>query len=178
MFFVTKTHLGGNCILLCGSVDVVSDLASSCEYLSVDKTCTAFNDDLKAKSSRQLKCKNSQESICCYLCVFRLDCVISCKYLGRSESCVELKSVSEDVCVDDKVVVDDGGSLQFESVPVAFCFSCNVAMVWAKTKFVVDTWCGGNQASFGCVDKLLPVTVFLCPTCGKVEFKANLGKEN
>jgi predicted RNA-binding Zn-ribbon protein involved in translation (DUF1610 family) len=62
-------------------------------------------------------------------------------------------------------------TLQLVNIPVAFCFSCNTEMAWAKTQFTVDNW-KGNTASILTGDKVLPVTVFLCPQCGKIEFKA------
>ncbi|MDR2203280.1 MAG: hypothetical protein LBE76_03065 [Nitrososphaerota archaeon] len=150
----------------------MSDLANSCEYLTVDKSCVVFSDNSKARANRQLNCKNNQKNACCYLCVFRLQCAICCKYLGQSENCVAPKSVIE-ADGDDVCVVDTGlasGSLQLEHVPVVFCFSCNVAMAWAKTQFIVDNWCGNTFPLIS--GKTLPVTVLLCPKCGKIEFKS------
>lgn len=153
----------------------MSDLASSCEYLSFDKTCAVFSDVSKVKvnSSRQLKCKNDQKTVCCYLCVFRSQCVISCKYLEASDNCTESKLVREDTYTVDKSLQAE--SLSLENVPVAFCFSCNLAMVWAKTQFTVDNWHGTSSLLVN--DKVLPVTVLLCPKCGKIEFKADLMKK-
>jgi len=148
----------------------LSDLASSCEYLNIDKTCTTFSDDPKAKANRQLKCQNSQKISCCYLCIFRSQCAISCKYLGQYGNYTESKHVIEDACTVDKDLKVEAS--QLESVPVAFCFSCNVEMVWAKTQFTVDNW-HGNESLLA-DDKALPVTVLLCPRCGKIEFKADL----
>ena len=151
----------------------MSELASSCEYLNIDKTCTVFSDNPKAQTIRQLKCKSNQKTVCCYLCLFRSQCVISCKYLGQSDNCGELKSVTNDTCsvVDDKVE-----SLRLENVPVAFCFSCNEVMVCAKAQLTVDSWCD-KRSPLVDGDKVLPVTILLCPKCGKLEFKADLSKK-
>jgi hypothetical protein len=151
----------------------LSNLASSCEYLNFDKTCAAFSDTSKAKtnSSRQLKCKNEQKTVCCYLCIFRAQCVISCKYLESSENQIVSKPVSEDTFTVAKTL--QAKTLPLESIPVAFCFSCNLEMIWAKTQFTIDNW-RGNQPPQLVNDKMLPVTVLLCPKCGKVEFKADL----
>ncbi|MCL2173518.1 MAG: hypothetical protein FWB84_07795 [Candidatus Bathyarchaeota archaeon] len=153
----------------------MSDLASSCEYLSLDKTCTVFNDASKAKTSRQLNCKNDLKTMCCYLCIFRLHCPINCTYLGQSENYAKPKSIPKDTlaCTVDKTLKDE--PLPLESIPVAFCFSCNVEMAWAKTQFAVEHWSGNKPSLIG--DKLLPVTVLLCSKCGKIEFKANLAKK-
>jgi len=149
----------------------MSDLASSCEYLHLDKTCIVFSDNLKTKTSRHLKCKNSQKTACCYLCLYRSQCVISCKYLGQIGNCVEQSdSLPETPCVVDKDSL--APSSNFENVPVAFCFSCNKEMAWAKTHFTVDNWHGNVDLLIN--DKILPITVLLCPKCGKIEFKINL----
>ena len=155
----------------------MSELASSCEHLSIDKTCTAFSDNLKAQTIRQLKCKSNQKNVCCYLCLFRSQCVISCKYLGQSDNCVELKPETDvSTCSAAKDLKVE--SLQLENVPVAFCFSCNEAMVWAKAQFTVDSWCGNKSLlANDDYDKVLPVTILLCPKCGKLEFKADLSKK-
>jgi hypothetical protein len=148
----------------------LASLANSCEYLTTDKTCAVFNDNSQAKANRQLKCKNSQNATsCCYLCVFRLQCVIRCKYLGQSENNIEPQYATENTCTDTvkELTVE---TLPSESVPVSFCDSCNVEMAWAKTQFTVDNWKGNTVLLFN--DKVLPVTVLLCPRCGKIEFKA------
>ncbi|MCL2135461.1 MAG: hypothetical protein FWH37_07930 [Candidatus Bathyarchaeota archaeon] len=150
----------------------MSNLINSCEYLNVDKTCITFSENL-TKSSRQQKCKNSQKTICCYLCNIRLQCVISCKYLGQSENYAESTSMPENTQTIGKDVKTE--LLPFKDVPVTFCFSCNVEMVWATTQFVVDNWHGNKPQFIG--DKTLPVTVFLCTKCGKIEFIANLNKK-
>ena len=153
-----------------GSFSVLSDLANSCEYLSIDKMCVLIRDNPKTKTFRQLNCKSNQNiTSCCYLCVHRSQCVTSCKYLGQSESSCELHYVAESMSTDVKELKDDVS--QFESVPVAFCFFCNVEMAYARTQFTIDNWKGAAHTMLVC-DKVLPVTVLLCPKCGKIEFKA------
>jgi hypothetical protein len=120
--------------------------------------------------SRQLKCKNDQKTVCCYLCIFRAHCVISCKYLEPSEPNTESKSMHDDTFTVDETLHAE--TLPLESISVVFCFSCNMEMVWAKTQFNVNNWHGSPSLLVN--DKVLPVTVFLCPKCGKIEFKADL----
>jgi hypothetical protein len=152
----------------------LSDLASSCEYLRVDKSCAIFSDDPKAKVCRQLKCENSQNIVsCCYLCIFRSKCATSCKYLGQSGSYTEQQYAAEDTCTND-VKDTQVDVAQFKSVTGAFCFSCNVEMMCAKTQFtVVDNW-KDNMDSVLVSGNVLPVTVLVCPKCGKLEFKADI----
>jgi hypothetical protein len=149
----------------------LSDLASSCEYLNIDKTCVIFSDHSKVKANnRQLKCKNDQKTICCYLCIFRSQCAISCKYLEPSENHAESKSIPKETCTVDNALQTE--PLPLESISAAFCVSCNIEMTWTKTQFMVDNWHGPQSIVFN--DKVLPVTVFLCSKCGKIEFKADL----
>ena len=151
----------------------MSDLANSCDYLNVDKTCTLLNDNPKAKTFRQLKCENSQNiNSCCYLCIFRSKCAINCKYLGQSETSYESRQVTENSSVDDVKGLKDN-DLHVESVPITFCYSCNIDMAWTKTQFTIDNW-NGPTSNMLPHDKVLPVTVLLCPKCGKIEFKADI----
>jgi len=149
----------------------LSDLASSCEFLNAGGSCSVFSDNSRVQVNRRLKCVNSQKSGCCYLCLFRSQCSVGCNYLGRSEGSVGLGYVSDGVgCgVVDKSSVESGS---FEGVSVVVCSSCNVEMVWAKVCLPVDDWHG--DVSFLVSEKLLPVIVFLCPCCGRVEFKGDV----
>jgi predicted RNA-binding Zn-ribbon protein involved in translation (DUF1610 family) len=61
-----------------------------------------------------------------------------------------------------------------ESAPVVFCFSCNAQMAWTKTRLTIDGWSGPKPAVD---DKVLPVTVYLCPRCGRIEFQADVTKK-
>ena len=151
----------------------MSDLANSCEYLNIDKTCAHLNDAPKAKTFRELKCENTKNITgCCYLCIFRSKCAISCKYLGQFETTNEPQKLTKNQTVEDPKGLTDNIS-QFESGPVAFCFSCNVEMAWTKTQFQIDNW-NGPSSNILTHDKVLPVTVLLCLKCGKIEFKTNI----
>ncbi|MCL2288964.1 MAG: hypothetical protein FWC33_07345 [Candidatus Bathyarchaeota archaeon] len=153
----------------------MSDLANSCEYLSIDNTCAIISKDPKAKAFRQLKCENSQNvASCCYLCLFRSQCATSCKYLGQYGNHFEPQTMTDNMSPDAVQESKDGAS-QFENVLVVFCFSCKTEMIYAKTQFTVDNWKGKSPLMFS--DKVLSVTVFLCPQCGKIEFKADVLRE-
>jgi hypothetical protein len=108
----------------------------------------------------------------------RAQCATSCKYLERSVS-----HVVEPQCVTENVrpVVDvedfNVESSHFENVPVAFCFSCDVAMAWTKTQLSIDNWRGSISSVLDSGDKVLSVVVLLCPKCGKIEFKADAIKK-
>lgn len=144
------------------------DLANSCEYLNIDKTCNAFVENQKAQANRQLKCQNSQKSACCYLCIFREQCSISCKYLGQTENYTSSKLETESIIKTNNDKQTE--KLPTESNPVIYCFSCNAEMACARTNFKVEGW-KGPQPSLNCNN--LSVHVYLCQKCGKIEFRAD-----
>jgi hypothetical protein len=156
----------------------LTDLANSCEYLTSDKLCLAVSESEKARSSRELRCKNSEKMTCCYLCMFVLDCATPCRFLGNTENGPpqkEAKKTEIDITFNgDKNNEED----KTENTPVTCCSSCNVQMSQTRTKFRIDGWEGANQkfaandsTRFG--EEILPVIVYLCPKCGKIDFKAD-----
>jgi hypothetical protein len=156
-------------------VNTLSDLANSCEHLSSDKTCTLISENPNAKAFRQLKCENDQNiTCCCYLCLLRSQCATSCKYLGQSGNYFEQHPLTE-ITDPNPVQRSKDNHSQLEKVPVAFCFSCNAEMSCAKTNFTVDNWQGKSPGIVS--NKVLLVTVLLCLKCGKIEFKADITRE-
>jgi len=153
----------------------LSDLANSCEYLSIDKLCSAVSESEKAKASRQVRCQNEEKTTCCYICQSRSECAMRCKFLGNLENessqiepeQTEAKNMST---ADEKTEID-----QIEKAPVA-CSSCYVEMSQTRTRFKINGWEGpppklaGDNS--GKEFEELPVIVYLCPKCGKIEFKA------
>ncbi len=149
----------------------MSNLANSCEYLNIDKLCTAFIDNQKAQANRQLKCANDEKNTCCYLCSYRPQCAISCKYLGQTENYTYSAPKTENPRAPEAEKNQEIEAPPAENLPVSFCFSCNTEMAWAKTRFNIEGWNGPKPAQ--ATDKVLPVTVYLCPKCGKIEFHAD-----
>ncbi len=152
----------------------MSDLASCCEYLTIEKLCSAISESEKAKANRQLKCRNNQKNTCCYLCPSRQECAISCKFLGNTgnESSPDKAEKTED---KSSFNTDKTEASQTEKASVTCCSSCNVEMSQTKTKFKINGWSelhpnpSGNSSG----EEFLPATVYLCPQCGKIEFKAD-----
>lgn len=149
----------------------MSDLANSCEYLTVEKLCLSVIDNAKAKASRQVRCKNDEKSTCCYLCMLVFDCANPCRFLGSTQN--EPHSIDVEKTQIDSKLIDEEEKPEVdksEKSDVAWCSMCNVEMSQAKTKFRI----GGSEGSSGKIeDKELPVIVLLCPKCGKIEFKAD-----
>ncbi len=151
----------------------LSDLANSCEYLTIEKLCSAVSESEKAKASRLLRCQNDEKMTCCYLCSSRRECVTPCKFLGNIEPdspAIEAKKAeAENVLRDDK----KPEKYKDRNAQVT-CSECYIEMSQAKTKFNINEWEGLNPKFVGDSGKLgeeLHVIVYICPQCGKIEFR-------
>lgn len=151
----------------------MSDLANSCEYLTIEKLCSAVLESEKAKANRQLRCQNEETMSCCYVCYSRRECAVSCKFLGNTEN-QRSTFESEKAVAPNTINLDTEPEVaQTPKAQAVCCSLCGVEMSQGKTKFKIEGWQGpplnGDLGKFG---EELPVTVYLCPICGKIEFKA------
>ena len=156
----------------------MSNLANCCEYLTSEKLCLAVSDSEKAKASRQVRCKNAEKMSCCYLCMYVLDCATPCRFLGDNGNVsspieVEKTAVETTLSNDDKNKED-----QTENTIVPCCSFCNVEMSKTRTEFKIEGWEGLYQKSANddlgkCRKEVLPVIVYLCPKCGKIDLKVD-----
>jgi len=155
----------------------LSDLANSCEYLTNEKSCLAVLESEKAQAARQARCKNDEKTTCCYLCMVVLDCDTPCKFLGTSEN-VPLKIEREKAPIEAPVT-DEQKPLEekTDNAPITHCSGCEVEMAQTRTKFIINGWKGlpqkstsGDSGKLG--EQELPVIVYLCPKCGKIDFRA------
>ena len=151
----------------------MSDLASSCEYLTSEKLCLAVSESEKAKSAREVRCKNDEKMTCCYLCMFVLDCATPCRFLSGTES-VPQRVDTEKIPVSDALVNEEKPKVEeTKKAEVTLCSLCSIEMSPTRTKFKIDGWEGSDSDSGKLGEEVLPVIVYLCPTCGKIEFKAD-----
>ena len=97
-----------------------------------------------------------------------------CKFLGNVgyESIQvepEKTETQRKIDTDEKI-----GTLQTEDSMINFCSSCNIKMLHTTTKFKINGWSGPHPKlpGDGLGEEFLPVTVYLCPKCAKIEFKA------
>jgi hypothetical protein len=156
----------------------MSDLANSCEYLTSEKLCLAVLESEKAKTARQVRCKNEEKTTCCYLCMYVFDCATPCRFLGSGNH--------EPPQVDSEKIPLESSSTKKQTPeedktknnPVMRCLFCDVEMAQTRTKFRIDGWEGSHKKQL--VDgtgqletEVLPVIVYLCPKCSKIEFKAD-----
>jgi hypothetical protein len=158
-------------------VCILSDLANCCEYLTVEKLCSAVSESQKAKENRQLRCQNTQKTSCCYLCLSRPECAISCKYLGQVENISEPKESPK--AKAQTTLEADTKTEDHPSEKPVFCSVCYVDMLEAKTSLNIGEWKGllpklSGDGAGKLRQGVLPVTVYLCPQCGKIELKADV----
>jgi hypothetical protein len=150
------------------------DLANSCEYLTADKTCSAVIESQKSKANRQAQCRNDEKANCCYICQYRRECAVNCKFLGNVgnvPSPAETKKPEDESEVSNEEKIE---AAQTENSQVTCCSSCNAEMSRTKTKFKVDGWSGADpKLVCDASEEFLPVIVYLCPRCGKIEFRAD-----
>ena len=155
----------------------MSDIADSCEYLTSEKLCLAASESEKAKISRQVRCKNEEKMTCCYLCMFVMDCATPCRFLGNNDNDplqIETeKTQDKDIPINADIIEED----QTKNTLVPCCSLCNVEMSQTRTKLKIDGWERSGQKSakddsHQLSEEELPVTVCLCPKCGKIDFRA------
>jgi len=152
----------------------LSDLANSCEYLTIEKLCSAVLESEKAKANRQLRCQNEETPSCCYVCYSRRECTISCNFLGNTENQCSVVEIEKPVAQSAVNAGTKPEVAQTKQNPTMYCSLCNIEMSQGKTKFKIDEWVGPqpNENSGTCIEEL-PVWVYLCPSCGKIDFKAD-----
>lgn len=155
----------------------MSDLANSCEYITSEKLCLAVSESEKAKAARQVRCKNDEKMTCCYICLFKRECAINCRFLGNieneSQQIEAEKTEADNAFINDEKIEED----KTKNATVTCCSLCNVEMSQTRTQFRINGWEVSNQKLANDYsrkpDELLPVIVYLCPKCGKIEFMAD-----
>jgi hypothetical protein len=155
----------------------LADLAVSCEYLTSDKLCLAVSESPKAKAARQVRCENYEKMSCCYVCLFKRKCGMGCTYLGNFEN--DPQQIRDEKNEADNAPENNERNkvAKTEKVSTVFCSLCNHEMCQTKTKIRIEGWAGLKQETAGDnsekpSEESLPVIVYLCPKCGKVEFAA------
>jgi predicted RNA-binding Zn-ribbon protein involved in translation (DUF1610 family) len=105
--------------------------------------------------------------------------VISCKFLGSSNNTAQVHAETETpkpTTIPTSTNKPDEPTTQ--AMPTNYCTSCNVEMTPKKAKLTLDN-AKTPSKQFGDytpqAEETLPVIVYLCPLCGKIEFKANRG---
>ncbi len=108
--------------------------------------------------------------------MFVLDCATPCRFLGNSEN--EPQQIGDEAPVKNTVESEQKPEKnKITNSPVSFCSACNIEMVQTRTKLKIDGWQEAKQESPEENSRLigedeLPVIVYLCPKCGKLDFRA------
>lgn len=140
----------------------MSDQKVKCEFLK-DTSCLSIASNVEAKEARKVGCNNDNEKACCYLCSYYHGCEISCVYLGENKRIFKRKSI----------VADE------QQTKIMRCPQCDKKMVYNQVNLRIGGWSGvlkglhPAMAVMGELDEeLLPVLLYVCPKCGKLEFRA------
>jgi hypothetical protein len=125
-----------------------------CEFLK-DGDCASVASNEEAEEARKISCINDNNQACCYLCSNYHACEISCVFLGETKS-------------------KPGEANQPN---ILTCPLCNSKMLHTKLNLRIGGWTGlAKLIPFGSIgelgEELLPVSVYVCPKCGKLEFMA------
>jgi hypothetical protein len=134
-------------------------LSLKCQYLNGDN-CTSIGSSDEAKEIRKIECCNENNQACCYLCDSYRGCEISCNFLGENNKAT------------NKPNVEFNKKKSFLSCPL-----CDSKMIHNEVKLRIGGWAGLAQlfpfGSLGEVgEDVLPVILYVCPKCGKLEFMA------
>jgi len=131
-----------------------------CEYFR-DGTCFSIMTNDEEKERRLMGCSNSNIRACCFLCSRLQGCEISCR-----------KEVNKNEKVDK--LMDDGSKKN--SVPTLTCSSCDVVMLNSRMNLRAEVSNKNVPLAMGEIgeiaEELLPVLIYMCPKCGKIEFMA------
>jgi predicted RNA-binding Zn-ribbon protein involved in translation (DUF1610 family) len=109
--------------------------------------------------------------------MFVLDCANPCRFLGGYKNEPQQINSEKSKINSSEISEEKQEERKTENSPVTFCSSCNVEMSQTMTKFTIDGWeksghnLGDNSSRLG--TKVLPVIVYLCPKCGKIDFRAD-----
>ena len=98
---------------------------------------------------------------------------MKCKFLGNTEN--DFRSTETEKTKDEDTRTETKTQTSTSKEAPMFCSSCNGEMSQGKTQFKVNNWKGLNSKIAGeGLDKseMLSAVVYLCPQCGKIEFKA------
>ncbi len=126
-----------------------------CQYLK-ENNCLSIVNNQEAQEVRSTTCRSENPKACCYICDFYEDCEISCNYLGKVEH--KQKNI--------KAIIK-----------ITRCPLCKSRMLHSEVKFRTGGWSGlmqllpfGSWGELG--EELLPVEVYVCVRCGKIELMA------
>jgi hypothetical protein len=110
--------------------------------------------------------------------MFVLDCANPCRFIGSYENKTQQVNSEKNRIDSSEISEEKQEEKKTENSPVTYCSLCNVEMSQTKTKFKIDGWDKSSQKSGGYdlgrfEADALSVIVYLCPKCGKIDFRAD-----
>lgn len=96
--------------------------------------------------------------------MFVMACATPCRFLGGAENQPKIKPEKTQINSTSKSEEKPEENNAKEAAAAAWCSSCNAEMSQVRTKFRIDR-CEEEEE--------LPVIVYLCPKCGKIDLKAD-----
>jgi hypothetical protein len=155
----------------------LSDSASGCKYLTNERLCLAVSENEQEKARRQVLCRNVEKKTCCYLCILVLGCATPCQFAGNSENALQ-QIDNKATPLNNKAVTEQKTKEEekTENAPVTCCSTCNSEMLHTRTKFAIEPTKDKSQKSVNNNSWLLsggklPVIVYICLKCGKIDLK-------
>jgi hypothetical protein len=97
-----------------------------------------------------------------------LDCETPCRFLGNNEN--ESQQIdAETNPINSSISNNTPEDEKTENAPVTFCSLCNVEMSQTMTRFRIE---GGKGQNKKISEEVMPVIVYICPKCGKIDLRA------
>ena len=113
-----------------GEEEMVKKTVIQCKYLIDDNLCSAVNKTNEARHVREESCTNEIKNYCCYMCVKRQSCEISCAFLDQPQ--VEQETLRQDSTAmlwATKIVSDPN---IVEEIKTKYQIICDQALVGLK----------------------------------------------
>jgi len=136
-------------------LEIKGEPVIDCQFLKVGN-CLSISNNQEALNARKSACGNENDQACCYICDLYEGCEISCNYLGK----INAKQKETKA-----------------AMKITRCPLCQSKMLHSKVKLRTGGWSGlmqllpfGELGELG--EELLPVEVYVCVRCGKIEFMA------
>jgi hypothetical protein len=97
-----------------------------------------------------------------------LDCETPCRFLGNNANEPQQIGTKRNP-ISSSISNDTPEEEKTENAPVTFCSLCNVEMSQTMTRFRID---GGKGQHQKISEEVMPVIVYICPKCGKIDLWA------
>jgi hypothetical protein len=105
--------------------------------------------------------------------MFVLDCPTPCKFLGSGENEPRQIDQNEPPIIRSTVKEEKPEEGKTENTPVTYCTTCNAETLQTRTKLKIDGWKDQKPTDpMQLGEEVLPVIVYLCLKCGKIDLRA------